>query len=170
MQFILRPFLLNDVDSLVKYANNLNVSKHLTNKFPFPYTDKDAEAFIEIALSHEPLQIKAIVINGEAVGSIGVHPLADIYSKNAELGYWIAEPFWDNGIVAEAVKEMLKYGFETFNIQRIFARTTHVNLSSQQVLKKSGFVLEAKLKGTIFKYDEYFDELIFAFRKNQMVI
>lgn len=168
MQLILRPYQASDLENLVKYANNIKISKFLTNKFPFPYEKKDGEAFIQLALSHTPLQIKAIVVDNEVIGSIGVHQLADIYSKSAEIGYWIAEDFWGKGIVVRAVKEMLKYGFETFDIERIFARTSHVNLSSQQVLKKAGFVFEAELKGTIFKNDEYFDELIFGFRKYQL--
>jgi len=97
-----------------------------------------------------------------------VHQLADIYSKSAEIGYWIAEDFWGKGIVPLAIKEMLKYGFDTFDIERIFARTTHTNLASQQVLKKSGFIFEAALKDTIFKNGEYFDELIFGFRRHQL--
>jgi ribosomal-protein-alanine N-acetyltransferase len=146
MQLVLRPYEPNDVESLVKYANNLNISKYLTNKFPFPYEKKDGEAFIRLALSHDPLQIKAIVFNGEVIGSIGVHQLADIYSKSAEMGYWIAEEHWGKGIVPLAVKEMLKYGFGTFDIERVFARTSHTNLASQQVLKKAGFIFEAELK------------------------
>jgi len=168
MQLILRPYQPNDIESLVKHANNFNISKYLTNKFPFPYEKKDGEAFIQLALSHNPLQIKAIVLNGEVIGSIGVHQLADIYSKSAEIGYWIAEDFWGKGIVPLAIKEMLKYGFDTFDIERIFARTTHTNLASQQVLKKAGFIFEAELKDTIFKNGEYFDELIFGFRKHQL--
>ncbi|QXU40261.1 GNAT family N-acetyltransferase [Pedobacter sp. D749] len=168
MQLTLRPYQPDDVENLVKHANNFNISKYLTNKFPFPYEKKDGEAFIQLALSHSPLQIKAIVLKGEVIGSIGVHQLADIYSKSAEMGYWIGEEHWGKGIVALAVQEMLKYGFDTFDIERIFARTTHTNLASQQVLKKSGFIFEAELKGTIFKNGEYFDELIFGFRKNQL--
>ncbi len=168
MQLILRPYQPSDVKSLVKHANNLNISKYLTNKFPFPYEKKDGEAFIQLALSHNPLQIKAIVVNGEVIGSIGVHQLTDIYSKNAEIGYWIAEPYWGKGIMPMAVKEMLQYGFATFDIDRIFARTSHTNLASQQVLKKAGFIFEAELKSTIFKYGEYFDERIFGFRKHQL--
>lgn len=169
MSIILRPFQSTDVYDLVKHANNFNISKYLTNKFPFPYEKKDGEAFIQLALSHTPLQIKAIVLNNEVIGSIGVHQLADIYSKSAEMGYWIGEEHWGKGIVSFAVKEMLKYGFETFDIDRIFARTTHTNLASQRVLQKSGFIFEAELKGTIFKNGEYFDELIFGFRKNQLI-
>nr|WP_276901949.1 GNAT family N-acetyltransferase [Pedobacter kyonggii] len=168
MQLILRPYQPSDVESLVKHANNFNISKYLTNKFPFPYEKKDGEAFIRFALSHTPLQIKAIVSNGEVIGSIGVHQLADIYSKSAEMGYWIAEDFWGKGIVPLAIKEMLKYGFDTFDIERVFARTTHTNFASQKVLQKAGFVFEAELKDTIFKNGEYFDELIFGFRKHQL--
>jgi [ribosomal protein S5]-alanine N-acetyltransferase len=169
MQLILRPYQPGDIENLVKHANNFNISKYLTNKFPFPYEKKDGEAFIQLASSHDPLQIKAIVLNDEVIGSIGVHQLADIYSKSAEMGYWIGEEHWGKGIVSFAIKEMLKYGFETFNIERIFARTTHTNLASQRVLQKSGFIFEAELKGTIFKNGAYFDELIFGFRKNQLI-
>jgi len=168
MQFTLRPFQPTDVNSLVKHANNLNIAKNLTNKFPFPYLKKDGENFIELATQHAPLQIKAIVIHHEVVGSIGIHPLTDIYAKNAELGYWISESLWGKGIITLAVKEMLNYGFETFDIERIFARTSHINFASQRVLKKIGFTFEAELKGTIYKYDEYLDELIFGFRKHQL--
>ncbi|WP_293786173.1 GNAT family protein [uncultured Pedobacter sp.] len=169
MQLNLRAFQSTDVNDLVKHANNYNISKNLTNKFPFPYEKKDGEAFIQLASSHDPLQIKAIVLNNEVIGSIGVHQLADIYCKSAEMGYWIGEEHWGKGIVTLVIKEMLHYGFETFEIERIFARTSHTNLVSQRVLQKSGFVFEAELKGTIFKNGEYFDELIFGFRKNQLI-
>jgi ribosomal-protein-alanine N-acetyltransferase len=168
MRLTLRPFKEDDVESLVKHANNYKISKNLTNKFPFPYQKIDGENFIALATSHEPLQIKAIVIEGEVVGSIGIHQSADIYSKNAELGYWISELLWGQGLVPLAVKEMLRYGFETFDIERVFARTSHLNTASQQVLKKVGFVFEAELKSTIFKNDQYFNELIFGFRRDQL--
>ncbi|MET4083058.1 ribosomal-protein-alanine N-acetyltransferase [Pedobacter sp. UYP30] len=168
MQITLRPFEPRDADALAKYANNYNISKNLTNKFPFPYTKKDAEIFITWALSHNPLQVMAIEIDRDVIGSIGIHPLADIYAKSAELGYWIGESFWGKGIATGAIEEMLVYGFEAFDIDRVFARTTQVNLASQSALKKAGFVLEAKLNATIFKNNEYFDELIFGFRKDSL--
>lgn len=166
MQINLRPFEPKDVDALAKHANNYNISKNLTNKFPFPYLKKDAEIFIGWALSHNPLQVMAIEVGGEVIGSIGIHPLTDIYAKSAELGYWISESFWNRGITTKAIKEMLRYGFKVFvDVDRIFARTTHVNVASQIALRKAGFVFEAKLAGTIFKNNEYFDELIFGFRR-----
>lgn len=165
MEFELRPFHLSDLNSLVKHANNYNIAKNLSNKFPFPYTQNDGIAFINLALSATPLEILAIVVNGAAVGSIGVHPQADFYCKNAEMGYWIAEEFWGNGIVPRAVQLMVDYGFKTFPITRIYARTFDTNFKSQRVLEKAGFSLEAELAGTFYKNGTVYDEMIYAIRK-----
>lgn len=165
MQFELRPFQHSDLSSLVKHANNYNIAKNLSNKFPFPYTQDDGIAFINLALSATPQEIFAIVVNGEVAGSIGVHPQADFYCKNAEMGYWIAEEYWGQGIVPQAIPLMIKYGFKTFDITRIFARTFDTNIKSQRVLEKTGFKLEAELAGTFYKNGTVYDELIYAVRK-----
>ncbi|WP_379084350.1 GNAT family N-acetyltransferase [Pedobacter sp. UC225_65] len=165
MEFELRPFQHGDLSSLVKYANNYNIAKNLSNKFPFPYTQDDGIAFINLALSSNPLQIFAIVVNGEVAGSIGVHPQADFYCKNAEMGYWIAEDYWGLGIVPSAIKLMINYGFSTFDITRIYARTFDTNIKSQKVLEKTGFKLEAELKETFYKNGTVYDEMVYAVRK-----
>ncbi len=165
MQFTLRPFTENDVKSVAKYANNLEIAKNLTNKFPHPYTTENARQFIAFATANKPVHIMAIDVNGEAVGGIGVHPKDDIECKNAEMGYWIAEPFWGNGIITKAVAQMIEYGFANFEIDRIFARPFGTNLASQKVLQKTGFMLEAQFEKTLFKNGEYKDELIYAIRR-----
>ncbi|MES2417103.1 MAG: GNAT family protein [Bacteroidota bacterium] len=165
MQFELRPFQLNDLDSLVSHANNYNIAKNLSNKFPYPYTQNDGIAFINLALSASPQEIFAIVINGEVAGSIGVHPQADLYCKNAEMGYWLAERYWGNGIVPLAIKEMVNYGFKTFNITRIFARTFDINFKSQRALEKAGFILEGEFKDTYYKNGTVYSEMVYAVRR-----
>jgi len=165
MEFKLRPWKLSDVGSLANHANNRNISDNLTNQFPHPYTKKDGEEFIKMTLEQDPLNIFAIEINGEAVGGIGLHPQTDIHLKNAELGYWLAEPFWGNGIITKAIKEIVPYGFKTFEIDRIFARPFGTNVGSQRVLEKSNFILEGKFEKTLYKNGTYMDELIYAVRK-----
>src|SRR5688572_17125235 len=98
MEFKLRPFREDDLASLVKYANNPKIAGNLTNQFPYPYTEEHGRKFIKMAMSHDPVRIHTIEINGEASGGIGVHPQDDVYCKNAELGYWLAEPYWGKGI------------------------------------------------------------------------
>jgi [ribosomal protein S5]-alanine N-acetyltransferase len=165
MDFKLRPWSINDLGSLVLYANNFNIAKQLRDVFPHPYTRADGEAFIAFATKDDPILIFAIEVNGEAIGGIGIHPLDDIHRKNAELGYWLAEPFWKNGIITNAIKEMVTHAFKTFDIDRIFAIPFATNIGSQKVLEKAGFVLEARFEKTLYKNGEYLDELIYAIRK-----
>lgn len=165
MQFSLRPWNSNDLQSLVKYANNWNVAKNLTNKFPHPYTEQDGQSFIEMATSDDPIHIFAIDINGEAAGGIGLHPQPDIFIKNAELGYWLGEPFWGQKIISSAIKQIVDFGFSTYDIDRIFARPFGTNIVSQKVLEKNNFKLEGRFEKVLFKNGIYLDELVYAIRR-----
>jgi len=151
-----------DLDNLVKYANNNNVAKWLTNGFPHPYTHENGKTFISMATNDNPTKIFAIEVNGEAVGSIGIFPQTDIHEKSAEMGYWLAEEYWGQGIMTKAIQEIVDYGFQTFDIVRIFARPFSTNLNSQRVLEKAGFTFEARLKKALFKNREFMDEIIYA--------
>ena len=61
----------------------------------------------------------------------------------------------------EAVKQICEYGFASLDCTRIFARIFGNNIASQKVIEKAGFVLEGKFDKTIFKNDEFIDELIY---------
>ena len=165
LAFSLRPWTFDDLPDLLKNANNQKIAANLTDHFKYPYTIENGKAFLEMANSHNPIQIFAIEINKEAVGSIGIHPQTDIMHKNAELGYWLAEKYWGQGIISGAISEMVAYGFNNFPINRIFARPFGSNTGSQRALEKAGFKLEAHFQNTIFKNGKYEDELVYALRK-----
>ncbi|TGE08185.1 GNAT family N-acetyltransferase [Hymenobacter fodinae] len=162
----LRAWSPNDLSSLVQYANNPAIAGFMNDQFPHPYTEETGRDFIAMASQEDPLHIFAIEVEGQAVGGIGIHPRTNIERKNAEMGYWLGEPFWGRGIITEAVKQLVAYGFQTFDINRIFARPFGTNLASQRVLQKAGFVLEASFEKTFFKNGEYYDELVYAVRRN----
>lgn len=161
----LRPWTFEDTENLAKYANNPNVAKYLTNAFPHPYTIENAHSFIAMVAAQNPTSVFAIEVDDEAVGSIGLHAQSDIMCKNMELGYFLGEPFWGKGIVTAAVQQMVGYGFQHFDITRIYARPYGNNLASQKVLEKAGFKLEARIEKNIYKNGEFLDELIYAVRK-----
>ncbi|RYE89479.1 MAG: N-acetyltransferase [Cytophagaceae bacterium] len=165
MKFKLRPWAIEDVSSLVKYANNWNIAQNMTDKFPFPYTESNGQAFIAFATADDPIHIFAIAVNGEAVGSIGIHPQDDIYRRNAELGYWLAEPFWGRGIISAAIRQVIDFAFQTPGIDRVFARPFGTNDASQRVLAKNGFLLEGKLEKVLVKNGELLDEVIYSIRR-----
>lgn len=165
MEFTLRPWKKDDIRSLVKFANNWNISKNMTDKFPFPYSEENAKTFIEYATKDNPVHIFAIEIDGNAAGGIGIHLQDDIHRKNAELGYWLAEPYWGRGIISCAIKQIVDFGFKTYDITRIFARPFGTNIASQKVLEKNNFILEGKFEKVLIKNGELEDELIYAIRR-----
>jgi RimJ/RimL family protein N-acetyltransferase len=156
---------MNDLQNLVKWANNYEISKNMTNQFPYPYTMEKGKAFIEFATQEGPHMILAIEVGGEAAGGIGIHPQTDIQSKNAELGYWLGQAFWGKGIITSAISQMVQIGFKNRDITRIFARPFGTNTASQRALEKAGFILEARVEKSFYKNGEYFDELIYAIRR-----
>ncbi len=151
---------------MVRHANNDNIAQFLTDQFPYPYTIDDGINYLNIIISDEPAKVLCIEVNGEAVGSIGVFPQKDIHRKNAEMGYWLSEEYWGQGIMTEAVKQMVEYGFRSFDIDRIFAGPFGTNKASQRVLEKAGFKLEARFERALYKNGAYLDELIYAIRKS----
>jgi RimJ/RimL family protein N-acetyltransferase len=165
MDFTLRPWKESDLENLVKHANNFEIAKNMMDNFPHPYTEEEGRKFIDMTLKNDPPLILAIDVEGDAVGSIGLHPKNDIQRKNGELGFWLSEDYWGKGIITEAIKRMVDYGFENLNIERIFARPFGTNIASQKALEKAGFRLEAHLENTLYKNEEYEDELIYAMRK-----
>lgn len=165
MDFKLRPFSLSDLDELVKHANNFNVSKNLTDRFPHPYTEEHGRAFIEMTLASDPVTVFAITADDRVIGGIGLHPQQDVQRLNAELGYWLAEAYWGKGIMTRAVAQMIEFGFKNLNINRIFARPYGSNPASQRVLEKAGFRLEGRFEKTLIKNGVLEDELIYAVRR-----
>ncbi|MFN0201283.1 MAG: GNAT family N-acetyltransferase [Bacteroidia bacterium] len=167
MNIQLRAWHLNDLENLVKYANNPNIAQFMTDGFLHPYTEEKGRAFIEMASQGEPTRIFAIEVEGKAVGSIGIYPQGDIQRKNAELGYWLAQEFWGKGIATQAVKQITEIAFQILPIYRLFARPFGTNIGSQRVLEKAGFVFEARIEKGFFKNGELIDELIYAIRREQ---
>ena len=125
-----------------KYADNEKIAGRLRDSFPYPYTEDDAEWFVQDCMEKEGITqlARAIIVNGEAVGSITVMLNDDVYCKSAELGYWLGEPFWRKGIMTKAVQLMCEEAFRRYKLVRIYAEPFSTNLASRGVLEKAGFI------------------------------
>lgn len=166
----LRPFLTTDAPHLALHANNPKIAENLNDGFPSPYSLTDARDFIRRMREDQPAKVLAIVIDGEACGAIGIFIQQNVQRLTAELGYWISEMYWGKGYTTAAVKVMIKYAFDTFDVIRLYARPFPFNIASQKVLEHSGFKLEARLKNGLYKHNTIYDELIYSILKEEVQV
>jgi RimJ/RimL family protein N-acetyltransferase len=159
---IVRPWRGGDERSLVLHANNPNIARQLRDRFPHPYTPNDARRFIESVAAAHPPTIFAIVVDGEPAGGIGFSPGTDVERYSAEIGYWLGEPFWGRGIVAEAVQLVSRYAFEKCQLLRLFALPFADNAQSIRVLEKAGYTREGILRSSSVKFGKPRDQALYA--------
>lgn len=158
----LRPWRREDVDALVRHADDRAVWINLRDLFPHPYTPADARAWIDDASRRDPPEAFAIVVDGEPGGGIGVHPFADVHRRTAEIGYWLGRVHWGRGIATEAVRAVVDYAFGTFDLVRLEAQVYEWNPASARVLEKAGFDLEARLARRVTKDGRTIDAFLYA--------
>jgi ribosomal-protein-alanine N-acetyltransferase len=147
----MRPWRPEDLDSLVRHANNRAIWLNLRDRFPHPYTRTDGEEFLDRTASLKPQIFFAIDLEGEAVGGVGIVPNDDIERISGELGYWVGEEHWGKGLATRAAREMTNYSFETLKLHRVWATPFERNTASIRVLEKLGFRREGTLVESVIK-------------------
>ena len=164
MTFVLEKWDKRFIPDIARHANNKKIAAMLRDVFPYPYTLQDAEWFVNDCMEKEASRqmLRAIVAEGQAVGSIGVFLQGDVYKKSAELGYWLSEDYWGKGIMSCAVEQICTAAFAQYDIVRIFAEPFAHNAASRRVLEKAGFVCEGILNKSVLKNGTLFDSCIYA--------
>lgn len=162
MAVIIRQWTIDDLPNLVKHADNINVWNNLRNYFPHPYTEEAGKEWLEKVIGAEPVVNFAIDLDGEAIGGIGLILNADVYVMSAEIGYWLGEAYWGQGITTEALRQMTEYTFYYFDIVRIYAEVFEINKSSMRVLEKNGFYLEGVRRKAVLKNGVLMDDYIWV--------
>ena len=167
MQFVLerctvRPWRLDDAESLAKHANNRKIWLEVRDLFPHPYTIQNAHEFLQRTISEQSAMKFCIEIEGAAVGGIGVHPGEDVHRHTATVGYWLGEEFWGRGIMTEVVTAVTDFCFDNFPLRRISAEVFSNNPASSRVLEKAGFTFEGRPKYHVLKDGKLLDSLLYA--------
>ena len=158
----LRPWRFSDATALARHANDRGIWLNLRDTFPHPYTAQDAEFFLCLVADNQRDLHLAIEVDGEAVGSIGVHFKADIRRRSGEIGYWLAREQWGKGLATAAVQELTRYVLATFDVCRLYAVVFATNAASGRVLEKCGYELEARMRRSVVKDGQMLDSLLFA--------
>ena len=157
-----RSYRVDDAPSLARHANNRNISRNMRDTFPFPYTLTDANDWISLVMQQSPEANFAIASADEVIGGIGLIFRDDIHRRSAEIGYWLGEPFWGQGIATAALRAVTDYAFANHDLARLEAYVFEWNPASTRVLEKVGYVLEGKLRQSITKDGQTIDGFLFA--------
>lgn len=156
-----RSWRADDLEPLLRHANNPKVARDLRDRFPHPYTRQDGEAWLAIALAMRPETAFVIEADGEMVGGIGVTLGADIERVSAEVGYWLGEAAWGRGIATAALAAFGGYAFEAFGLTRLFAVAFVRNPASRRVLEKAGYRFVGVLRQSAIKHGEVIDQALY---------
>jgi [ribosomal protein S5]-alanine N-acetyltransferase len=148
-----RKMQIEDIDPLVKYANNKKISANILN-IPYPYQEPDAVfrmSYVHQGFKNKVRYVFAIILkeHAEFIGEISLH--LDNANNIAQLGYWIGEPFWGYKIATEACRAVLKLGFENLNLSKIFAACHAENKASEKILLHNGMVKDT-ITGNVVQY------------------
>ena len=164
-RLLLNSLSYKDIPKIIEYAQNPKISENVIN-IPFPYFEKDALFWINMAnQGRRTGEIYVFAIRSKLdielyrklnfMGGIGL--TIDKRNNKAELGYWIAEPFWNKNFMSEAVAKIIEFGFETLQLNKITSTHFLSNPASGKVMMKNKMVKEAEIKEHFKKGENYLD-------------
>lgn len=140
-RLILRPWRESDAESLYKYAKNPKIGP--IAGWPIHTSVENSREIIENVLSAEETYAVTRREDDIAIGSIGLIIGKDsslgLGENEAEIGYWLAEPFWGQGLIPEAARELIRYAFEDLKHETLWCGYFEENEKSKRVSEKCGF-------------------------------
>ncbi|KAE9985681.1 hypothetical protein EG328_007095 [Venturia inaequalis] len=178
----IRPYHTTDGASLFRHANNPRIARNMPNTFAHPYTPIAASAFIARALAATRSHVKIWCIsltsasNAECIGGCTLEAGPDVFSRNAEIGFWIGEEFWGRGLGTVVCRALTNYAFSlTVEGQPVFQRvgagvyggTVRHPVTAGKVLRKCGFREEGRMRGMIWKCEEVRDLEIYGLMRGE---
>ena len=142
-----------------------------TMNIPYPYSAADADWWLSKRIEHTNRQGKestfAIRDASKLIGVVGADNFELGMTHRAEIGYWLAKPYWGQGLMTEAVRTFVRYAFAELELVRLIAHVFSFNLSSARVLEKNGFRLEGSLRKHFCKDGQLIDARVYGLLKEE---
>jgi ribosomal-protein-alanine N-acetyltransferase len=165
-QVHLSEFRSSDKPALIQHLNDRDIYDR-TLRIPFPYTDAAADDWLTLVAKITEQQGRPVhwaLCNAEdaLIGACGFSGFEVGKSHLAEVGYWLAKPYWGRGIMTAVVQRLCKHAFEEFGLVKIIAHVHPHNLASARVLEKCGFQQEGFLRKHFLKDGKLLDALLFG--------
>ena len=159
---LLRAWRPEDLDALLVHADDEQVARGVSDRFPFPYIRADGEAFLAGRVVDFGDPVFAIEIDGDACGGIGVRPGAGERRHGAELGYWLGRRHWGQGRMSRVVGMFAPWAMRVLSLYRLQATVLDFNTASARVLLKNGFIEEGTQRCAVLRHGKLHDLRAFA--------
>jgi RimJ/RimL family protein N-acetyltransferase len=141
-RLVLRPLALSDAPAIQRHFNNWNIIRQLSAAVPWPYPDDGAESFVRLQLEKmaagEDIHHWVLALrrgDGEAIGNIHFRPHAE--SPEGDRGFWLAEPYWNRGLMTEAIVAVNDFAFLTLGVESFYVCNAASNPGSRRVKQKT---------------------------------
>ena len=166
----LRAVEREDVQKFHEWVNDPEVTRSLALYLPMSMRDEESwfDGFGKRDPNEKPLAIE--IRKGKAwklIGNCAAFGI-DMVNRSAELGIMIgAKEEWNKGYGAESMTLLLKHGFETLNLNRLFLRVYEANVRAVRSYEKAGFVFEGKMRQAVYKHGNYDDVLFMSVLRSE---
>ena len=166
-RLVLRGLVLDDTDFVFRHFSDSEVTRFLLDEDPLTLRSQ-AEELIGTYLEPNGQTFNrwgiAQKADGALIGTCGFHKW-DKRHRKAEIGYDLAPEFWGRGLMAEALREIIRHGFDRMQLNRIDALVYTENTRSARLLDKLSFQQEGLLRDYFFARGRYFDHAIYSVLK-----
>lgn len=167
-RLVLRCLAAGDADFVFRHFSDPEVTRFLLDEDPLTHRSQ-AEELIRSYLeptgkTHNRWAI-ARRTDAALIGTCGFHRW-DKRHRRAEIGYDLAPDCWGRGMMAEALREMIRYGFDRMQLNRIDALVYTENTRSIRLLERLSFQREGLLRDYYCTRGKYFDHVIYSLLKN----
>lgn len=160
----LRPFTSEDASAVYEFARHKEVAA-TTASIPHPYSMQDAVAWMETVQRHAPEgknENFAIVLKETDLLIGGIDLRLEPDHQLADMGYAIHPNHWNKGYITEAAAALIKYGFESLNLNRIHAHHFATNPASGRIMEKIGMIREGVMVQRLCKWGQFIDTVHYA--------
>lgn len=169
-RLVLRPFVIEDAPDVQRLAGAREIADTMQN-IPHPYEDGVAEEWIsghQDGYAQEKRVPLAITLDGgrTVIGAISLMSV-DKRHERAEIGYWLGRDYWNKGYCTEAVREIVRFGFERLGLHRIIAEHFTRNPASGCIMRKIGMKHEGTLRQHVRKWDKFEDVELYGILKSE---
>ena len=141
-RILLRPWRESDAATLYKYASDPEVGPRAG--WPPHKSVEESLEVIRKVFSNDFMWAIELKQTGETIGCVGYLPASSsnlkIAEDECEVGYWVARPYWDNGICTEALRLVIGYCFKEKGFTTLWGSFFPSNPASGRVMAKCGFI------------------------------